>query len=132
MGQRQPASKAELEIARIVWDLGHATVRQVFEQVPPERELDFKTVQTYLRRLEAKGYLTTRQDGRSKVYSPKVRPRQVIRETVEDFLQRLFDGATLPLVQHLISERDISSAEIRELRDMLDRWEEEHGGTEGE
>ncbi|QDT49251.1 Penicillinase repressor [Symmachiella dynata] len=127
MGKRQPASKAELEIARIVWDLGNATVRQVFEQVDPSRELDFKTVQTYLRRLEAKGYLNTQQDGRSKVYSPKVRPRQVIRETVDDFLQRLFDGATLPLVQHLISERDISANEIQELREMLDRWEQDHG-----
>ena len=131
MGKRQPASKAELEIARIVWDLGSATVRQVFEQVAPERELDFKTVQTYLRRLEAKGYLSTRQSGRSKVYSPKVRPGQVIRETVDDFLQRLFDGATLPLVQHLISERDISAKEIQELREMLDRWEQEHGDAEG-
>mgnify|MGYP002622788100 FL=1 len=131
MGKRQPASKAELEIARIVWDLGSATVRQVFEQVDPARELDFKTVQTYLRRLEAKGYLTTRQAGRSKVYSPKVRPGQVIRETVDDFLQRLFDGATLPLVQHLISERDISADEIRELREMLDRWEQEHGDADG-
>ncbi len=126
MKKRQAASKAELQIARIVWDLGSATVRQVFERVDASRDLDFKTVQTYLRRLEAKGYLRTRQEGRSKVYSPKVRPGQVIRETVDDFLQRLFDGATLPLVQHLIHERDISPEEIQELREMLDRWEAEH------
>ncbi len=130
MAKRQAASKAELEIARIVWDLGNATVRQVFDKVEPSRELDFKTVQTYLRRLEAKGYLRTKQDGRSKVYSPKVRPGQVIRETVDDFLQRLFDGATLPLVQHLIHERDITANEIQELRDMLDRWEADHDTPE--
>lgn len=125
MAKRPAVSKAELEIARIVWDLGSATVRNVFERVDAARGLDFKTVQTYLRRLEAKGYLRTKLEGRSKVYSPKVRPGQVIRETVEDFVQRLFDGATLPLMQHLIQDRGISADEIQELREMLDHLETE-------
>jgi len=130
MAQRPAASKAELEIARIVWDLKQATVRDVFEHLDPKRELDFKTVQTYLRRLESKGFLTSEQNGRRKVYAPKVRPMQVIREVVEDLLQRLFDGATLPLVQHLIQERDISPEEIQELRKMLDEWESERQDEE--
>ena len=61
-------AKSELEVARIVWKLGGATVRQVLESLPKDRGLDFKTVQTYLRRLEAKGYVRTRRQGRSKVY----------------------------------------------------------------
>jgi len=123
MAKRPPVSKAELEIARIVWELGDATVREVFARIDPERELDFKTVQTYLRRLEAKGYLRTKTEGRSKVYSPKIRPGQVIRETVDDFLQRLFDGASLPLIQHLIHDRGITAEEIQGLREMLDQLE---------
>ena len=55
MAQRAALSKAELEIARIVWNLGEVTVRQVLEALPADRGIDHKTVQTYLRRLTAKG-----------------------------------------------------------------------------
>jgi BlaI family transcriptional regulator, penicillinase repressor len=54
MARRPALSKAEMEVARIVWNLGEATVRQVFEAFPAERKIDFATVQTYLRRLETR------------------------------------------------------------------------------
>ncbi len=126
MKRRPAVSKAELEVARIVWELGKATVRQVFERIPAQRALEFKTVQTYLRRLEAKGYLKTTRQGRSKVYAPKVQPGQVIRETVDDLMTRLFDGETLPLLQHLIHDRGMSEDEIHKLRKMLDDLEGPH------
>ena len=75
MSKRPPVAKSELEVAQIVWQLGEASVRQVLESLPAERRLDFKTVQTYLRRLEAKGYLRSRSEGRAKVYVPRVPPR---------------------------------------------------------
>jgi BlaI family penicillinase repressor len=124
---RPSLSKAELEIARIVWEAGGATVREVYESLPPERELDFKTVQTYLRRLEGKGYFRTRLRGKSKFYTPRVKASRVIAETVEDFLNRLFDGEALPLFQHLIQDRGLTDEEMSELRQLLDRLEKDHG-----
>ena len=125
MPPRAAMAKSELEVARIVWKLGSATVRQVLEALPKNRGLDFKTVQTYLRRLEAKGYLKTRKEGRSKVYLPKVRPDRVVREVVDDFVNRLFDGEAIPLLQHLINDRGLSDDEIRQLRKMLNHLEAE-------
>jgi predicted transcriptional regulator len=124
MAKRTQASKAELEIARIVWDLGGATVRQVLEALPAERRLDYKTVQTFLRRLEAKGYLTSKRDGRTSVFRARVRPAQVIRETVADLVDRLFDGEALPLVEHLITDRKLTSEDIDKLRQLIDDAEE--------
>lgn len=124
MAKRPPLAKSELEVARIVWNLGGATVRQVLEALPQQRNLDFKTVQTYLRRLKAKGYLRTRREGRSHVYVPCVRPREVVREVVEDFVDRLFDGEALPLFQHLIHDRGLSEEEIQQLQETLDRLRE--------
>ncbi len=123
MSKRPALPKSELEVARIVWDLGEATVRQVLEALPAERRLDFKTVQTYLRRLEAKGYLRSRQEGRAKIYLPRVRPVQVVREVLDQMVERLFGGETLPLFQHLIHDRGLSDAEIQQLRAMLDELE---------
>ena len=121
MGTRPALAKSELEIARIVWKLGKATVRQVLDALPDDRDLDFWTVQTYLRRLEAKGYLRKQREGRSNVYSSKVRPRTVVREVVDDVVDRLFDGETLPMFQHLIEDRGLADEEIDQLQQTLDK-----------
>jgi BlaI family transcriptional regulator, penicillinase repressor len=125
MSKRPAVAKSELEVAQLVWQLGQASVRQVLDVLPAQRGLDFKTVQTYLRRLEAKGYLRSRREGRAKVYVARVRPEQVVREVIDDFVHRLFGGETIPLFQHLINDRGLSDVEIGELRAMLDRLEDQ-------
>lgn len=127
MPPRPGLSRAEMEIARIVWELRDASVRQVFEALPSGRDIDFTTVQTYLRRLEEKGYLNARLEGRSRVYSPKVRPQTVIRETVGEMVDLLFGGDSLPLVKHLVEDRKFSSDDIDQLRQLLDRLESQAG-----
>ncbi len=125
MNQRPALSKGELEVARAIWKLGSATVGQAFEAIPEDRRPDYSTVQTYIRRLETKGYLRARRTGRTKVYAPKIRPSQVIRETVDDFMHRLFDGEALPLMRHLINDRGITADEISAIRELLTEHEVE-------
>jgi BlaI family penicillinase repressor len=125
MFKRPALAKSELEVARIVWQFGEASVRQVLDALPADRNLDFKTVQTYLRRLEAKGYLRTRREGRALVYVPRVRRDQVVREVIDDLVQRLFGGDSLPLFQHLIHDRGLTDAEVEQLRALLDQWEDQ-------
>ncbi len=131
MTDRPGLSKGEMEVARLLWQLGKATVREVHEAFPAARKIDFTTVQTYLRRLESKGYVRARLDGRTRVYSPKVKPRTVIRETLNDLIDRLFGGETLPLMRHLIEDRGIRDEELAELKKLIDRLEEESDGPSG-
>lgn len=119
-----PLPKSELEIARIVWDRGEVTVREVLEALPAERDLDFFTVQTYLRRLTDKGYLKVHKTGRNNVYSPKVRKNRVISQMVEDFVHGVFDGDAVPLVQHLLQEKPLTESEIDQLQATLDQLKE--------
>ncbi|MEQ8789665.1 MAG: BlaI/MecI/CopY family transcriptional regulator [Pirellulaceae bacterium] len=125
MTHRPALSKSEMEVARILWQLGNATVREVHEAFPAERAIDFTTVQTYLRRLEQKGYVSGKLDGRTRVYSPKVKPRTVIRETIDDLVDRLFGGDALPLMRHLIEDQKISDEELAQLRELIDRREQD-------
>jgi predicted transcriptional regulator len=130
MTDRPALPKSELEVAQIVWKLGQATVRDVFQAIPQERGLDFKTVQTYLRRLEAKGYVQTRREGRNNVYTPCVRPRQVVRQMVEEFVNRMFGGQPFPLVQHLLEQPGLSEEELDRLQDLLRQLKgREHGDS---
>ena len=70
-----------------------------------------------------KGYLNARLEGRNRVYSPKVRPQTVIRETVGEMVDLLFDGQAMPLMKHLVEERKFSADDIDQLRQLLDRLE---------
>jgi BlaI family penicillinase repressor len=126
MAKRAKISRGEMEVARSVWELGEATVGQVFDSLAQRKVIEYSTVQTYLRRLEAKGYLKTRRQGRHKIYRPRVGAGQVVRETVDDLVERLFGGQPLALWQHLIQDRGITAEETRELRRMLSRWEAEN------
>lgn len=121
MPPRPGLSKAELEIARLVWGLKSATVRQVHDALPKGRDVDFTTVQTYLKRLEEKGYLKVRLENRTRIYAPRVKPRTVIREAVDDLVERLFGGDAMPLMQHLVEEKDFSDEDIQQLRSLLNR-----------
>lgn len=109
-----------MEVARALWQIAPATVRQVFEALPASRSMDFSTVQTYLRRLESKGHAASKLKGRVRVYSARTRERTVIRDTVNDLVQRLFDGQTMPLVRHLIEDRGIDESSLAELRELID------------
>ncbi|QDU17617.1 Penicillinase repressor [Gimesia maris] len=130
MAERPALSKGEMEIARALWELKHATVRDVFESFPASRGIDFTTVQTYLRRLEKKGYVNVKLDGRTRVYTPRVKPRTVIRETVDDLVDRLFAGETFPLMQHLIEDRQVSRADLDALKGLLDQLTEERDAAD--
>ena len=124
MTERPALSKGEIEVARVLWDLKHATVREVYDSFPKSRSIDFTTVQTYLRRLEKKGYVNAKLDGRTRVYTPRVKPRTVIRETVDDLVDRLFAGETFPLMQHLIEDRNVSQQDLEALKALLDQLTE--------
>lgn len=120
MAKQSSLPKSELEILRIVWDLGEVTVRQVVDALPSNRELDFWTVQTYLRRLKNKGFLKVHRDGRTNVYQAKQAPNRVMTGIIDDFLSRVFDGEALPLFQHLIETRSLTDDEIEKLQQQLD------------
>ena len=119
MPPRAELSKGELYVIRAVWDLDEATVGQIHEWFPKKQKVEYTTVQTYLRRLEAKGYLTTKRLGRYKLYRPKVEKRQVIQETVGHLISRLFDGDALPLMMHLIEDQGISPEDVASLKKAL-------------
>ena len=120
-GKLRAMSPAETEILRLVWQLGAATVQQIQETLPAHRKVAYKTVQTLLRRLEDKGYLTHKVEGKAHVFCPAVRREAVVKRTVLDFLDRLFGGDPRPLMQFLAREGHVDAQDIEELRKLIDK-----------
>ena len=114
-------SPTETQILRLVWDLNEATVQQIRDQLSSDRKLAYNTVQTLLNRLEQKGYLTHRIEGRAHVYLPSVKQKEVIKTTVGNFLDRLFGGDPKPLVQFLAEDGKITEQDINRLKELINK-----------
>jgi len=114
-------SPSETEILRLVWQLEKATVQEVCEKLPAKRKITYATVQTLLRRLEKKGYLEHIVHGKAHVFSAAVKQEQVVRRSVGDFLDRLFGGDPVPLVQYLAEHGEISADDIENLKQLIDK-----------
>ena len=114
-------SPSETEILRFLWQLNKATVQEVCDKLPNKRKIAYATVQTLLRRLEKKGYVKHRIRGKAHVFSPAVQREAVIKRSVGDFLQRLFGGDPVPLMQYLAQHGKINSDDIEKLKQLVDK-----------
>ena len=110
---------------KVVWKLGQATVRDVYEALRQRRTIAYTTVMTMMKILDEKGYLSKALVDRAYVYTP-VKPRQqVVGALVRDFIDRVFDGASDALLVHLAKDNGLSPKQRRAVRRMLDTMEEE-------
>jgi BlaI family transcriptional regulator, penicillinase repressor len=111
----------ELEIMKMVWPLGRATVREVYDRLRDRRTIAYTTVQTMMNILETKGHLRKEPGEKAQLYVP-VRPQQaVVKSMVREFVDRVFDGSARPLLVHLIKEKGLTDRERRALQKLLDQ-----------
>jgi len=114
-------SPSETEILRLVWQLGRATVQQVCDKLPARRKIAYATVQTLLRRLENKGYLKHEVRGKAHVFFAAVKKEHVVKRSVGDFLDRLFGGDPIPLMQYLAEHGKINADDVERLKTLAER-----------
>jgi BlaI family penicillinase repressor len=109
----------ELEILKVLWDLGPSSVRAVYRQMlasqPEGKDLAYNTVQTLMRLMEDKGLVTHHVEGRAFIYSPAFsREQSAVR-----YLDRVFDGAASELVLSLIRSERVPPAELERVQKLI-------------
>ncbi len=112
-------TEQELEIMKIVWELGPVTVRQVYEKLHEQREIAYTTVLTMMQVLERKGRLEKSLDEKAHVYKPVEAKQKVIGGMVQEFLNRVFNGSAEPLLMQLLDDDKLTAEEIDRLRKAL-------------
>ncbi|MBW3628235.1 MAG: BlaI/MecI/CopY family transcriptional regulator [Gemmatimonadetes bacterium] len=108
----------ELDVMEVLWEQGNATVAEVRDAL--EDEMAYTTVLTVLRRLEDKGFVAHDEEGRAHRYRPLVARTQARESALERLTRRLFQGSPELLLTHLVSQRKLSDAELRRLRDLVE------------
>jgi predicted transcriptional regulator len=110
----------QLAIMRVLWSDGEATAASVHQALLPSHGLAPTTIATMLKKMEAKGVVAHRAEGRRFVYVPTVTEEQVTHSMVADLAQRLFGGDVTALAAHLIDEHDVDADELDDLRRRVD------------
>ena len=109
----------ELALMKIDWRRDEATVREVYEDLRKTRQVAYTTVMTMMNILAAKGYLKKRKLDRVFRYRPSRPEQAILRSMVREFVNRVFDGASSPLLLYLVKDRAFSPKEREELLRLL-------------
>ena len=104
---------------KVVWRLGTATVRDVYQALLETRRIAYTTVMTMMNILETKGYLKKEKHDRAFRYRPARPERAVVGSMVREFVNRVFDGASRPLLVHLVEDATLTAKERRELLGLI-------------
>lgn len=134
MARPQQLSDLQLDVLRALWRADEATIAEVQEALRAERALALTTVATILSRLQARGIVTRRTEGRQFIYRAAVEEQEVRRSMVSALMDRLFAGDPKALVHHLIDEGRIDAGELARLEQLLkagpSQTEEEKGAQD--
>ena len=110
----------ELEIMKIVWISGAATVRDVYEALREKRQIAYTSVMTIMNILVDKKHLKKKSVDRVYSYKPTKPREKVIGAMVKDFVGRVFDGSARPLLVQLVADRHLSEADLLEIERLIE------------
>jgi len=108
-------SDRELDILKIFWETGEASVRDVHSRMSPNGEFAFTTIQTLIRIMAGKGLLSQRRDNRTLYYTPCYTTEQASSR----FLHKLFDGSVDQLVMNMLRAENLSVEELKRLETLI-------------
>jgi len=114
----------QLAIMRVLWARGEATVAEVHAALEPERGLAPTTIATMLTKMEDKGVVAHRSEGRRFIYRPTVSESEVQRAMLADLTQRLFLGDVTAVVSQLLDTTQVDAEELAQLRSLIARHQQ--------
>ncbi|MDQ1317816.1 MAG: hypothetical protein QG588_1470 [Candidatus Poribacteria bacterium] len=110
--------KLELQVMRLVWDKGQATVKDIWEELYPEKRLAYTTVATVMKKLEGKKFLNHKERERTYIYSPLIDQNSVSQGLLVELIDGIFDGSAARLVTTLV-EGQITEKELDEIKQII-------------
>ena len=122
MARRQKTHRLgdlQLKILKVLWEKGEATVGVVSENLDGAGDLAYTTIATMLRKMESRGLVSHRSEGRSYIYRAKVASKDVSRSMTDHLVERLFEGSLVDAVNHLLTAREVSPDELAALEKLI-------------
>ena len=122
--KQEHPTPAELEVLKILWERGPATVRQVMETLESRHNRRaYTSVMSLMNVMNEKGLLRRRPNGRAFLYSARARQQKTLGEMVEDLRRRAFEGSASTLVAQLLEEASPDGEELEQIRRAIDAYQ---------
>jgi BlaI family transcriptional regulator, penicillinase repressor len=112
--------KVQLKIMHVLWERGRASAREITDWLNREEPIAHSTVQTLLRKLEAKGAVGHETVERTFVFFPRIAEDNVRRGATHDLVERIFGGSPAQLMSYLLKHEHVSEQELEEIRRLVD------------
>jgi BlaI family transcriptional regulator, penicillinase repressor len=120
-------TRQELQIMKVIWGLGTATVKDVCDIMSQTRAVAYTTILTLMGILEEKGALAHTRSGRAFLFRPVLSRRQATRNQMRDVLVRFFDGNPERLMGDVLENDVLDPAQLESVRILLDSRQENLG-----
>ncbi len=109
----------QLRIMKVLWARREAAVAEVHDALAGERRLAYTTIATMLRKMEERGLVKHRVEGRTFLYRAALDEAAVSEGMAGHLLERLFEGSLADMVRHLLSTREVSREELSQLEQLI-------------
>jgi len=121
---RSPLTDLENEIMQVIWDSGPCSVEAVHQNISHQRRLKETSTRTLLRRLEQKGYLRHKLEGRAYIYRAAEPARSLAARAVRQIIDRFCQGSVEELVSGMVEARALSAREMDQLEEFVRSWKQ--------
>ena len=109
----------QLRILKVLWQQPELSVADVRSALRDHADLAYTTVATMLRKMELRGLVAHRAEGRTFLYRARVAAREVTQGLADHLLERLFEGSLAGIVSHLLTTREVSREELDQLERLI-------------
>jgi len=117
-------TRQELQIMKVIWKLGAATVKDVCDIMSQTKAVAYTTILTLMGILEEKGALAHTRSGRAFLFRPLLSRRQATRNQVHDVITRFFDGSPERMMEDILGNEVLDPDQLESVRGLLDSRQE--------
>ena len=111
--------KVQMRIMQVLWNKKRANAREITDELNKIEPIAHSTVQTLLRKLEAKEAVDHEIDNRTFIFYPLVKAEKVTQSALREFVDRIFAGSPSGLVSYLIKHEKISKEDMQKIRQLI-------------
>ncbi len=115
----------QLEILRVLWERSEATVVEIQQALRAERPLAATTIATLLSRLEKRGLVAYRTEGRQYVYRAVLLEQDARQNALIEVTQGLFAGDVPTMVSQLLSSHELRPGDLARVKALIETKEQE-------
>lgn len=121
MNKLPQISEAEFEVMEVIWEKEPVSTNEIVDAVIKNHNWNMRTIHTLISRLDKKGAISHKKDGRTYIYSSIVEKKDYVKSKSKSFIEKFYDGAANKMVLNFIENNMLSQEDIQELKNILNK-----------